>query len=157
MRPADVHSPAVPVVSLEPSHDNDLPRNEPSRKVLSIFNVGLGQHRLPVCHPRHDNCHLVGPHYLGALLNDMSIIKDVTPPPTYRWYCKPKTLAFLFTGNIFAFLTMRNCYMSMGFLGIVFSLPSMMFGMGILLPGSCPPWCLPSWLSACWSPPRPQW
>ncbi|XP_063845705.1 uncharacterized protein LOC135091725 isoform X2 [Scylla paramamosain] len=31
---------------------------------------------------------------LAALLHDLSRFKDVSPPPTRRWYCKPKTIVF---------------------------------------------------------------
>ena len=74
---------------------------------------------------------------LCDILHDMSQIKGVTLPPTYRWYCKKKTLLTLLLIIVFSIIMQRfnSAQMNMPIIGnmLIFSI-TIINGMSFLLP-----------------------
>lgn len=60
---------------------------------------------------------------LAALIHDMSLIEGVSPPPSHRWYCKPKTLLFLTTACGFTVFSTWDSFLLMGFTCITEMIP----------------------------------
>lgn len=75
---------------------------------------------------------------LANLLHNMSDIRETSLPPTYRWYCKPKTVLFLISAIAFSVYLVWTSYNVLGlddFIGIIISCHAcVIWCIGYLLP-----------------------
>lgn len=74
---------------------------------------------------------------LARLLHDMSKITEVAPPPSYYWYCKPKTLLLIFAGMITHVFSVFS-FIGMGFtttMIVIFMPFALLTEMNLFVPG----------------------